>query len=172
MKHDFHLVMNYKIKNSIIALSKYLNTSLSSTIVYIIKTIFPMLTKYHNFSGEDYNGKYKFIDADSDIHIYMKEDDYRRIRKVYNDMHVFSMAIIIRWMIEEFLLGVKKFGFVRFLKIMQRYGNIEMSRVLRIKHWWKYEVFKHMSYSPGQYGRYKLTFSEDWTLLGFELLNC
>ena len=171
MKHSFHLTVNSEMKKLIIEFSKKLNLSISSGIIYIIHIIYPLIKKYHNFGEEGLNGQYRFINASSNIHINMDINDYRIIRKIHNDMYIYSMAIIIRWMIEEFFKGIKKYGFIKFLKIMQRFGNIEECRLKRIKQFKKYEAYKHMSHPYSYNDKYKLIFSEDYTLLGFEFLK-
>ena len=170
MKHKFHFVLNSKLKKNIISISNKIELNISSTVVYIINLIYPLLEKYYYFIEEDNRGCYKYINADSNIYVFIDNNDYRKIRKIYNDMFVFSMAILIRWMIEKFLDGINKYGFERFIKILQRYGSIHNIKIHRIKCWKKYKNDKHMLHKSIFCEKYRMTFGTNYTLLGIELL--
>jgi hypothetical protein len=170
MKHDFHLMVNSKMKREIIKISKKLNKSISSTIVYIIKTLNSMLKRYHFIYPESKkDGKYKFINAKKHIHIYMNETDYRMIKHIYANMYIYSMAIIIRRMIEIYIAKVKEHGFDKFHKIMKRYDKMNKIKFGRAqKKWKKYDLFIQMSHDKSIKQCYKTIFTNNYALLGFE----
>jgi hypothetical protein len=174
MKHEFHFVLNKKMKKEIIVLSKKLKKSMSSTIVYIINNLNPILERYHYVYPENKeDGRYRLINGKKHIHIYMDEVDYRRIKQVFANMYIYSMAIIIRRMIRIYIDEINRYGIKRFEKIMLKYGKINDVKFKREgrKKWEKYEIVQQMSYNKVRNKLYKTTFTANYTLLGFEILQ-
>jgi hypothetical protein len=172
MKHEFHFILNPIMKDEINKISKMLDKSISSTVNHILRIINPMLERYHYIYPENKNdGKYRLINGKKHIHVYMDENDYRRIKHVFAHMYIYSMAIIIRKMIQVFITGVKKHGLNKFEKIMKKYTGIHNAKFGKIqKKWKKYDIFIQMSCKKSIKQRYKITFTNNYTLLGFEFL--
>jgi hypothetical protein len=173
MKHEFHMVLNSKIKDEIEDLSIHLNKSISSTVVFIIKAITPFLEKYHFESPENKeDGKYRLIDADEDLYIYLDENDYRMIKHIYSHMYIYSMAIIIRKMITIFLDGIKKQGFENFIGMMNRLALKFRKKFAGLGCWEKRERRKTAQMRhESTIQLYKITFSSDFSIKKFELIN-
>jgi hypothetical protein len=170
MKHEFHFVLNARMMKDIFKISKKLDKSISSTVGHIIKTINPILERYHFIYPENKNdGKYRLINGKKHIHVYMDEIDYRRIKQVFAHMYIYSMAIIIRRMIEIFIKETKKNSLNKFAKIMKKYEGIHKIKFGKVqKKWKKYDLFLQMSYDESIKKHYKTLFTNDFTLLGFE----
>jgi hypothetical protein len=171
MKHDFHLVLKSEMKNKILNFSRIKNISLSATVILILKRTKPILQKYHYLNQESKkNGKYSIINADSDIHVYLEEEDYKMMKHIYANMNVYSMAILLRKIIDLFFKGINKFGIKLFFKKLDFVKIKYNERFKKLKKWDKYCNKKQLSHLLSKNLLYKLTFSTDYTLLGFELL--
>jgi hypothetical protein len=173
MNHDFHYVTTQKMKNRILKLGGTKNLTLSATIVYIFKKIEPILDRYHYVYPEDNEiGKYGFIDADADIHVYLGEEEYRKLKLIHATMNFFSMAIILRWIIKLFFDCIDKYGCEKFDDLIERYQGINVTRFYKGERAWKKAAyFEHMSQKGTWYELFSLTFTNNYKLLGFEILH-
>ena len=168
--HKYHFVLNHKMKEEIILFSKKIDKSISKTIIYIIKLLYPILENYQYFYNEDQSYGYKIINADEEVYIYMDRLDYRKIKFITRNMFVFSTAIIIRKIIQSFLSGLGKYGFEKFLKLIQRYNNLYFFKLLRLKKW-KKNLCKHLQINTTRIEKYRFTYTNNYTLIGIDLLN-
>ncbi len=100
MAHDFHFVINKKMRKKIINYSKKRKKSISKTILEIINII-SGLWKKNDISCRD-NCKYSKINWDSHIHLYLEESDYIKLKQLHSEYNVFSIAKLIRKMISFF----------------------------------------------------------------------
>jgi len=169
MNHRFHMVLNIEMKNIIIDFADLLNKNVSEVIILIIDTMEPLLKKHYYTDIECMIGNYKKIEADVDIKIKMDINKYKFIKQVHNNMHTFSMALIIRWMIEEFIKGVEKYGLEDFIRIMNKFDRIYLTKFNKIKNW-KKNITGHMSSYITTDESVKLIFNKQYTLLAFEFL--
>jgi hypothetical protein len=171
MLHDFHLVLKSEMKDKIFILSKKLEYSLSAAVVFILKTMEPMLDYYHLIREENKDeGRYQQFYADEDMHVYMEETDYRKLKLVFAHMYIHSMAIIVRRLIALFIEGVKKYGFKEFIEMMEEY-NERQDGAFSYHGSWDKRVKKELSHLKHIPRLYRLTFSDDLTLISIELLK-
>jgi hypothetical protein len=159
MKHDFHFVLTIQLKEYIINFASMNNMSLSETIVHIINTMKPFINKHYYKDMKCKIGKYDKIGADSDMHVYLEHNEYRYLKQVKTNLNIFSTALIIRWLLEEFFIGLIKYGIEDFLKMVTRYNQIHG---LRTKKRW---VTKHMLY---QQPFVQVVFNDKYQLLSIE----
>jgi hypothetical protein len=171
MLHDFHFVLKSRMKDKIFILSKKLDLSLSAAVVFMLKTMEPMLDYYHFIREENKDeGRYQQFDAEEDMHVYMEKSDYRKLKLVFAHMYIHSMAIIIRKMIDLFIEGVKKYGFNEFIEIMEEYKEGQDGAFAYAGSWDK-RVKKELSHLKEIPRFCRLTFSDDLTLISIELLK-
>jgi hypothetical protein len=132
MKHEFHFVLNQKLYFKLLKKSKCLNKDLSKTIVVAFEKLNTFIEKNH-FISKEKGCKYKHL-ADKEeklchIHCYLPEHFYRKLKHIYNDLNVYSMAQILRKIIEFFLMGCSKYGDRCFLERLDEINkNWEMKK--------------------------------------------
>jgi hypothetical protein len=123
MIHDYHFKLNEKSKLELLKISKDMKLSMSSTIVLLFEKFLPFVEKNHLKSKEK-NSKYKVI-ADLKekryrIHCYMQDHLYRKKKHLHHDLNVFSMAQILRSMIDIFIFGCNKYGINEFINKLDK----------------------------------------------------
>jgi hypothetical protein len=134
-RHNFHFVLNRKMKDKISKLSEKLKLSKSNTVVYILNEELCVLNKYQfDLQENTENLNYQKIDWNSDLHIYMEKNLYRKIKHLADTVFSFSVAIIVRKLIELYFKMLGKCNgkiervtkvFTRFyLMKVKKYGNI------------------------------------------------
>jgi hypothetical protein len=173
MKHEYHFILSKRMKADIIKLSKKMDKSISSTIAHIITILNPMLERYHYIYPENKrDGEYRLVNGKKHIHAYIDEIQYRKTKQVFAHMYIYSMAIIVRRMIEIFIREADKHGLKKFEKIMKKYERIHKAKFgSEQRKWKKYDAYLQMSYDESSKELYKTTFTNNFTLLGFEILN-
>jgi hypothetical protein len=106
--HDFHLVINQKLKEKLRTLKVFQNCNgLSRIIVSILEILAPIVKDEHNW-GEQRMSQYRPVCKDPDevrehVHVYMPLELYRKLKLLHQDLNVFSIAQLIRDFIGWFL---------------------------------------------------------------------
>lgn len=109
MKYDFSIVINKEIRENILKATKYFNKKRISTIISKILTImYPYLKNYHTIK-EEYIPIYERINWNEKIHICIEYKIYLFIKKIYGDVNGYSMAYIIRRILEYFTENIQKY---------------------------------------------------------------
>ena len=81
------------------------------------------------------------------------------------------MGLVLRKMLSLFFCGIKRYGYDKFIEILKIFQEECIDKIINSIKWKKWEVIKHMSHDYHEEEAYKLTFTKDFTLLGFEILN-
>lgn len=122
---DFHFTANSIMKNKILQFGKKYNYNISQTIRSVVKTVSFYLDRKHYFEEEDRN-VYSKVYADCEVHLYISEEEYRKIKIIHANMNFYSMAKLVRWMIELFFDVADRLG----NKVYQ-YFNMERTDFLK-----------------------------------------
>lgn len=69
--HEFHFVLNNKLKAKLLNISDVLSLSLSKTIIFIIENIEALFNKMHLIYNQD-NLKVEKVNWDEHIHLFMR----------------------------------------------------------------------------------------------------
>jgi hypothetical protein len=99
--HDFHLVINQKLKEQLRALKVFRNCNgLSGIIVRILELLAPVVKDEHKW-GEQRMSRYRPVCEDPDearehVHVYMPLKLYRELKLLHQDLNVFSIAQLTR----------------------------------------------------------------------------
>jgi hypothetical protein len=113
MLHDYHFKLNEDTKLELIKISEDMNLSLSATIVVLFEKFIPFIDKHH-LNSKEKNSKYQFIGDSKEkrlsIHCYMPENLYNRMKQLHHDLNYFSLAQVLRKMIDNFIAGCIKYG--------------------------------------------------------------
>ena len=125
MKHEFHFILNEKLYYRLLKLSKSINKNLSATVVVIFDNLNSFIEKNHLTSKEK-ESRYKTVTSPEEkpyhVHCYLPEHLYRKLKLIHHDLNTYSLAQIIREMIDYFLKGCDKYGNEDF---MERLGRIK-----------------------------------------------
>jgi hypothetical protein len=123
MKHDYHFVLNEKAYLKILELANQMDRSVSGTIVVLFEKLLPFLEKNH-LSAKVKNSKYKIIAGKNEkrihIHSYIPEYDYMKMKQLHFDLDVYSLAQILRELINKFISGCLKYGIEKFIDILKK----------------------------------------------------
>ena len=167
MKHDFHFVLTIELKEYIINYASMNNMGISKAIIHIIEIMKPVLKKHYLKDVKCQIGKYREFGADTNTHVYLDNTEYKFLKKIKNNLNIFSTAMILRWLLEEFFIGLCKYGIEKFLKIIERYNNIHY--LDKNKRWLNNNYIKqHMLLNLTNEIYMKLAFSKEYELLSIE----
>jgi len=170
MNHDYHFVVTCEMKTRISDFAVSMDLSLSSTVIFILRKIQPVIDRYHYISPEKReDGEYRFINSGADLHVFMENGLYRKIKLIHSTMNFFSMAIIVRWMIDLFFELIDKYGKKKFYLLIRKFNGINDVRFYEGREWEKAEYSKHMSHIKPIIDLYSLTFSTDYRLKKFKI---
>ncbi|MBN1697272.1 MAG: hypothetical protein JW881_07145 [Spirochaetales bacterium] len=113
--HEFHIIMMNTMKKDLktLKLSGSRN-SLSGIIVRIISLIDPLVMKEHQW-GRQRMSLYRALSPCHDekrehVHVYFTEEMYRKIKLLHADLNFYSIAQLVRWLLELFLAMVERYG--------------------------------------------------------------
>jgi hypothetical protein len=127
MLHDYHFVLNEKAYLKLIETAEMLGKSLSNTIVVLFENLSACVEENH-FEAREKNSRYKII-SDPDekrfhVHSYIPEKMYRKIKQLHHDLNYFSLAQVLRELIDKFLAGCLKYGVKKFINLLENIQNI------------------------------------------------
>ncbi|MBN2441248.1 MAG: hypothetical protein JXJ04_07870 [Spirochaetales bacterium] len=113
--HDFHFVMDRKMKNRLKSADFYLEyKSFSGIVVKIVEELFPVIRKEHKW-GEQRMSRYGAVSEDpvevrEGVHVYFPGDVYRKLKLLHQDLNFYSIAQLVRELVEFFLGLVDVYG--------------------------------------------------------------
>ncbi|HNZ26698.1 MAG TPA: hypothetical protein PLG34_08740 [Spirochaetota bacterium] len=141
MKYDFSMVINKQMKSDIIQIGEYFNKKrVSSIISKVLQYLYPYIKNYHSFSS-DYIPVYEKIQWNEKIHVKIDYKLYLLFKKIRDDTNGYSIAYIIRRMIEFFMHKIQSFenldSFLVWLNSLNVKKNIEIKKK-------QYDVWKIM----------------------------
>ncbi|MBN1698026.1 MAG: hypothetical protein JW881_10970 [Spirochaetales bacterium] len=127
--HEFHLIMTERMKKKLLNLTMFGSRySLSGVIVAILSCIDPLIIKEHSW-GKQRMSRYRAVSDDPDegrihAHAYLNKDVYRKIKLLHADLNCYSIAQLVRWLLEVFLAMVERYG----KRVLEEFEK-------RFKHW-------------------------------------
>ncbi len=107
MIREFNFMIGKELQDKIEDYCKTKNISRNKCLTIILNMMIPLLKKEH-FTGEERGNKYEIITAVKRIHLYLDEKLYREVKLIHSNLDFFSMAGIVRFLIEDFFERVKK----------------------------------------------------------------
>ena len=106
--HDFHFVMDQEMRNRLSHTGAYIHTkSVSGSSRRILRLLAPVIKREHEW-GRQRKSKYHHVRKSdsrivSGIHIYISESDYREMKMLHHNLNFFSIAQLVRFLIEVYL---------------------------------------------------------------------
>ena len=98
----YHFVAKEEMKNKIIKFSDTIKMNMSKTVRFITETMMPLVDNYTIFEEESSHFGYSEFGSEVDIKFGINPNVYRKLRNVHGAMHSFSIAVLVRKMIELF----------------------------------------------------------------------
>ncbi|HPP05456.1 MAG TPA: hypothetical protein PK351_11620 [Spirochaetota bacterium] len=163
--HELHFVVTSEMKEKLAKIAKKENISLSKLILYVLQKFSDRIKKRYCFGCEDENA-YERINADAAIHFYIPKEEYRFVKKIHADLNFFSMAKLIRTILEIFIKEYERMGMIGFEK---KCGIITLRlflKITNIKRWWKSRELSHFDGNTTPF--YKAIYNNCYQVIGFE----
>ena len=107
MIREFNFMIGQELHNKIKDYSDRKNITYNNAIIIIFNMMLPLLKKEH-FTGVERKNKYERITAVKRVHLYLDIKIHREIRLIHSNLDFFSMAILVRFLIEEFFKRLEK----------------------------------------------------------------
>jgi len=109
MKYDFSIVIGKNIREKVELCKKHFNSKkTSTTIAKILNLMYPYLKNYYS-KIRDGIPVYENISWDKKIHICIDYKVYLLLKKIYDDSNAYSMAYVIRRIIDYFVENIEKY---------------------------------------------------------------
>ena len=107
IKYDFVLnkVLLDKIKN----LAKKRSLSLSFLMREIFEKVIPILEKKH-LKEKRREKEYPIVCATHRVRVYLSKKLYNQLKLIHSHLNTFSMAVLVREILEEYFVGVETLG--------------------------------------------------------------
>ncbi len=106
-KYDF--VINKTLLEKIKNLAKKRSLSLSCLIREILEKVIPILDKKH-LKEKRREKEYPIVCATHRVRVYISKKLYNQLKLIHSHLNTFSMAVLVREILEEYFLGVETFG--------------------------------------------------------------
>lgn len=124
--HILHFKLNEKNRLKLVKIAKQYKKSLSATMVMIVEHLMPFIEKNH-ISFQDKKSRYKLITNNHEkrysMLAYLPEEYYIKLKHMHHDLNVFSIAQIMRKIIEYFLKSIEKYGCERLKDMIKKIIN-------------------------------------------------
>lgn len=168
--HEFHFVLNAKLKSEIERIAEMLEMGFSQVVVFMIDTMVPVLDKKQYIDIEDNKQVEK---VNWDVHAYVRLDRnlFRRIELYKAIMNVHSTAIVFRSIIRLFIKHYNKLGLCRLLLVVGRFARISFYRYMKSKKVDKRDIHKQLGYKYSLSEQFALIFNDHYQLLSIQILQ-
>ncbi len=117
---EFDFVLNQDLFEKINNLKNKKDKDFSTLIREIIIFMLPVLKRKHLFEKRR-DKDYRFINATHRIRIYIPEEVYNELKLVHDHINSFSIAILIRELLELYFAGIEVEGEEEFAKRMEEW---------------------------------------------------
>jgi len=169
LSKTYHFLAKEEMYNKITKYSNQIKLNFSKTIRLIINTMMPFLDYFIIFEQESGEFGYNQFNAEIDIRFYIDPNIYRKLKNTHGVMQTFSVAVLIRKMVELFFVLLEAKG-LKWIKNAMKRGIKKIINILyKNKRLLKNpEKMIHM-FGKEQMDEYiSFIFSKNLTLLGVE----
>ncbi|MBN1699328.1 MAG: hypothetical protein JW881_17545 [Spirochaetales bacterium] len=172
--HEFHFVLSDSMRNKLNSLKLFgPKRSLSGVIIGIMSLVDPLIVREHQW-GRQRMSRYQSVSDNPDerrrhAHVYFTEDVYRKIKLLHADLNCFSIAQLLRWLLEVFLVMMEKYGnkvIDEFEKRFRQWSSEEKS-IQQIPQKKLRQLFRIIQHLPGRnslISMYMDSYSPFWIL--------
>lgn len=165
----YHFVAKQEMLNRLNDFSTQINLNFSKTMRLIMNTMMPLLDYYTIFEQESGVFGYNNIDAEVDIRFYIDLGIYRKFKNTHGVMQTFSIAVLLRKIIELFFILLEAKGLKWIMNAMKSGIKKIINILYKNRRFMKNtENMIHMFGEEQMYEHICLLFSKNYTLLGVE----
>jgi len=170
IKKLYHFVTKIEMRDKICEFANHMRIDFSKSMRLIIDTMMPFLDNYILFEEESGDFGYSEFGAETDVRFYIDPNIYRKLKNTHGAMHTFSVAVIVRKMVEWFfkLIELKSYKWLveNMKRCLKRIINVlsKTGRILKDT-----ENIVHMYGEEQMEEHIIFIFSKNYTLLGVEL---
>ncbi len=137
MIREFNFMIGKELQDKIEDYCKIKNISQNKCLTIILNMMLPLLKKEH-LTSEERGNKYQVFTAVKRIHLYLDEKLYRELKLIHSNLDFFSMASIVRFLMEEFFERVKNSDGDE--KAVEREMREILGEFNKAGVWWKMDV--------------------------------
>ena len=119
---ELDFVLNRVLFNKIENLKEKNNKNFSAIVREIILLMIPILRKKHIYEKRR-KKDYKFINATEKIRVFLPDEVYNEFKLVHDQLNSFSIATLIRELLEVYFAGIETYGEEKFMKMVQEIKN-------------------------------------------------
>ena len=119
---EFDFVLNKSLFDKIKYLKEKKNKDLSVIVRQIILLMIPVLREKHLYEKRR-DKDYKFINATEKIRVFLPEEIYNELKLVHDQLNSFSIATLIRELLEIYFIGIETYGEEKFMNMIQELKN-------------------------------------------------
>ena len=105
----FDFVLNKNLLDNIKNLAKKKSISLSALMREIFEKIIPILEKKH-LKEKRREKEYPIVCATNRVRVYLSKKLYNQLKLIHSHLNTFSMAVLVREILEEYFTGIEAFG--------------------------------------------------------------
>ncbi|HPP04183.1 MAG TPA: hypothetical protein PK351_05100 [Spirochaetota bacterium] len=164
---EFEFVVNKDLYEKIKNLKNQKNKSISAIVRDILLKMAFFLTKKH--IEEPIRKKdYPRINATKKIRTYLPKEIYNQLKMLHHQLNTFSMATLLREIMEVYFKGVEEYGEEEFMEITKKVSEeIEMMRKNKVK---VRKVGQDIPHSDSKLYSYLMYFAQNFSLTEFQFL--
>jgi len=166
----YHFLTTEKMFNKINEFSGQMNLNFSKTMRFIIGVMIPLLDYYAIFEQESSEFGYNKFGSEVDVKFYIDPNIYRKLKNTHGVMQTFSIATLVRKMIELFFILIESKGLNWVINVM-KCGIKKIINILSKTNC----LFKNTENMVHMYGKEQVEeyisfiFSKNYALLGVKL---
>ena len=116
-KYDF--VINKALLEKIKNLAKKRSISISALIRKVFEKIVPIIEKKH-LKEKRREKDYPIVCATHKVRVYIPKKLYNQLKIIHSNLNTFSMAVLVREILEEYFIGIETFGEEEFENKIER----------------------------------------------------
>ncbi|HOJ64399.1 MAG TPA: hypothetical protein PLE45_08255 [Spirochaetota bacterium] len=107
IKYDF--VLNKLLLDKIKNLAKKRSIPFSHLIREIFEKVIPIIEKKH-LKEKRREKDYPIVCATNRVRVYLNKKLYNQLKLIHSHLNTFSMAVLVREILEEYFMGIEIFG--------------------------------------------------------------
>jgi len=168
----YHFVSKREMYDKIEKISNHLKLNFSKTMGLIIEAMVPLLDYYIIFEQESDEFGYREFGAEVDVRFYINPNVYRKLKNAHGVMHTFSIASLLRKLIEIFFILIE----IKSIDWLISSMKCGIKKILNVLYKRKYlykntENMVHMFEKEQMEEYISFIFSKNYTLLGAEIIK-
>ena len=127
LKKLYHFVAKEEMKKNVLKFSKEIKLNFSKTMRLIIDIMLPLVDNYTIYEEESGEFGYNEFGSEVDIRFYIDPNVYRKLKNAHGVMQTFSVAVMVRKIIELFFYFIE----AKSLEWLKKFMNCWKNKIYR-----------------------------------------